>query len=272
MRKLLTLVVVAAAVAGCAPKSEDADDGRLTVVASFFPLADAARAIGGDKVRVRDLTPAGVEPHDYELTSDDVDAIEDADLVVYVKNGFQPAVEKAAERRDGPTLALGHEAHFWLQPALMAAAVERLGAELVKLVPSVNNEAERYTQAIGNLAVEYKLALANCVRRDIVTVHAAFKGLAAAYGFNEHSITGASPEADAGPARIAELAELIRARAIPVVFYEPLAPKQLAATVADAAGVATAVLDPVEGGDSDDSYVSLMTENLAALKNAMGCR
>ena len=58
------------------------------------------RALGGPALAVRDLTPPGVEPHDLELTTDDMDAILDAHLVVVMGRGFQPAVERAARNRD----------------------------------------------------------------------------------------------------------------------------------------------------------------------------
>ena len=42
------------------------DDGRLKVMASFYPMYDFARKVGGDKVEVKDMVPAGTEPHDWE--------------------------------------------------------------------------------------------------------------------------------------------------------------------------------------------------------------
>ena len=84
-------IALAVLAAGCAD-SPKAADGRLRVVASFYPLAEIAQRVGGGRVQVTNLTPAGVEPHDVELTSDDVDAIEDATLVLYAGSSFQPAI------------------------------------------------------------------------------------------------------------------------------------------------------------------------------------
>ena len=102
-------VVALAVVAGCG----SGDDGpataggdRLTVVAGFYPLAEAAARVGGDRVDVVDLTPAGSEPHDLELVPDQVEDLEDADVVLVLGRGFQPAVEQVAGRRDGTTVAL----------------------------------------------------------------------------------------------------------------------------------------------------------------------
>ena len=77
---LIAAMAVLVAVAGCGGDGDGG--GRPRVVASFFPLAEAAARVGGDAVEVDDLTPAGTEPHDVELGADEVDALLDADLVV----------------------------------------------------------------------------------------------------------------------------------------------------------------------------------------------
>ena len=61
------------------------------------------------------------------------------------------------------------------------------------------------------------------------------------------------------------------------MFFETLVSPKLAETVAREAGVKTAVLDPIEGLTSDevaagDDYLSVMRANLAALREALGCR
>ena len=74
-----------------------ARDGQPTVVAAFYPLAFAAQQIGGAGIDVRNLTPPGAEPHDLELSGSDVRTIADADLVLYLGEGFMPALEDAVD-------------------------------------------------------------------------------------------------------------------------------------------------------------------------------
>lgn len=40
-------------------------DGKLQVVASFYPMYDFAKKIGGDYAEVKNLVPSGMEPHDW---------------------------------------------------------------------------------------------------------------------------------------------------------------------------------------------------------------
>jgi len=85
--------MIAATVAGCGGAEPESD--RKQVVAAFYPLAFAAEQIAGDAVEVTNLTPPGVEPHDLEISAGDVHTLREADLVLYLGGGFQPAVERA---------------------------------------------------------------------------------------------------------------------------------------------------------------------------------
>jgi zinc transport system substrate-binding protein len=60
------------------------------------------------------------------------------------------------------------------------------------------------------------------------------------------------------------------------VFFETLVSPRLAETVAREVGAMTAVLDPLEGLTEKETaagkdYFSVMRENLAALRKALGC-
>ena len=94
-------------VAGCARRRVSAVEPR-TVVASFYPLAWATERVGwADAIDdVVNLTPPGAEPHDIELSPSDVETIRDAELVVYIGGGFQPALEDAIDVREGTSLDL----------------------------------------------------------------------------------------------------------------------------------------------------------------------
>lgn len=137
VRRVVGLAVLPVLVlAACGDDDDDTAAGdaaggteRLSVVASFYPLAEAVTRVGGDVVEVSNLTPAGVEPHDVELSPDQVDELEDADLVLYLGAGFQPAVAEIAERRDGATLDLAES--LALEPGGFEAieAEEEAGGE-----------------------------------------------------------------------------------------------------------------------------------------------
>lgn len=277
--------VVALLVAGCGAAA--GSKGKTSVVAAFYPLAYAAEQIGGSSVDVTNLTPPGAEPHDIELTPQQVGRIQSADVVLYLSHGFQPAVEQAVGGAGGTRLdalqgiglrqGAGDEAgktdpHVWLDPVLYARVVKKIGAALGR-----PRRAATLAGRVLALDGAYRSGLADCKRRDFVTSHAAFGYLAARYHLRQVPITGIDPESEPSPQHLQSLIELVRRERVRTVFFERLVSPRLAETVARDAGVETAVLDPIEGltqaeRDKGVTYFTLMRQNLRELRTALGCR
>ena len=300
VRRGLVALVVMAFTAACADNgaAEDAGDGRTQVVASFYPLFEAAERVGGDRVQVRNLTPAGSEPHDLELNSSQVDSIEDAAVVLFLGQGFQPALEKAADRAKGMKVDILDELdsllpaaeeeddleidpHVWLDPRLFKAIVARVADALGAADPAnratYEANARAYSRQLDELDAAFADGLSSCDRRVVVTSHAAFGYLTARYGLVQEPIAGLEPESEPSPQRLADLTAKVQSDGTTTVFYETLVSPKVAEALAREAGVSTAVLDPIEGLSDDDAkagktYVSAMRENLAALRLALGCR
>jgi zinc transport system substrate-binding protein len=279
---------VMAAVPGC---SSDDGGGGVEVVAGFYPVAWAAERVGGDAVTVTDLTPAGVEPHDLELTPDQVDDVLDADVVVVMGDGFQPAVEDAADSRDDTTVALldvlpGDELtpddpHVWLDPVLMSEVVDEIEAVLVDADPDredvFRRNADEVRGELDALDAAYRDGLAACERDLVVTAHDAFGYLTDRYGLREEGVAGLSPDAEPDAQRLAELADLAQAEGVTTVFTEELVSPEIAETLArEAGGLQTDVLSPLESLSPDErdaggDYLSVMEANLTRLQAALGC-
>lgn len=288
----IPIIAVLVAGVGCAANGSAATDGRLPVVASFYPLYEAAVRVGGERVAVTNLTPAGVEPHDLELSPDQVDALLDASVVLYLGHDFQPAVQAIAEQRQEGTLDLlagldlqpatadAVDPHVWLDPVLMGDIVDAVRDELSTVDPAgeaaFRANADVYRAEIAALDRRYRDGLSGCARDLIVTSHAAFGYLAAEYGLRQEAIAGIDPSAEPDPARLAELADLVEREGVTTIFTEELASPAVAETLGRETGAKTAVLNPLEGLTQDEvaagaTYVSVMDENLAALREALGC-
>ena len=285
MRMIPVFLVVGALAAGCG--SVSGAKGRTSVVAAFYPLAFAAQQIGGSSVTVDNLTPPGAEPHDIELTPRDVGRLQQADVVLYLSHGFQPAVEQAAGGANGKRVdvlaglglrqGVGDEAgksdpHVWLDPVLFARMVRRIGVVLGE--PA---RARLLARRVLALDTAYRRGLAHCARREFVTSHAAFGYLAARYHLHQVPITGIDPESEPSPQHLRNLIELVRREHVTTVFFERLVSPRLAETVARDAGAKAAVLDPIEGLTPSEqshgaTYLTLMRQNLHELRKALGCR
>ena len=274
-------VVLGGVLPGCGDTA--ADDS--SVIASFYPLAFAAREIAPPGTEVVDLTPSGAEPHDLDLTARDRADIDAARLVVYAGGDFQPAVEEAVdERRDRsldvladverlPERAGGAvDPHVWLDPLRYADVARSVAAALGR--PSA---ADNLVSRLETLDRELSRGLADCTRRTIVTGHAAFGYLADRYRLEQVPLVGLSPGAEPEARELEELVSMIRRSGATTVFVEPLVSPRLARTVAREAGVETAVLDPLEGLTAERQqagadYFTVMRANLAALREALACR
>jgi zinc transport system substrate-binding protein len=223
---------------------------------------------------VTNLTSAGAEPHDLELTPRQVEEIIDADVVLYVGEGFQPAAEshgEAVDVLDGLDLRDG-DPHVWLDPVLFGDVVERIGVALGDEI-----SPRRLHTRLNDLDERYRTGLADCERRELVTAHDAFGYLADRYGLEEIPISGLSPETEPSPQDLEAVADLVRERGVTTVFTETLLSPEIGETVAREAGATTAVLDPLEGLTQDeldrgDDYFTVMEANLAALREGLGCR
>ena len=299
----VTVTVLAMVTSACTSGDEGAG-GALGVVASAYPLAEAAERVGGELVSVQNLTPPGVEPHDLELTPDDLEAILGSDLVLFVGAGFQPAVEEAVTDAEGrvldaldvveplPAGERAHETdgddhageldpHIWLDPMRLATVATAVGDALAEVDPAnadaYRANADAYVAELEALDAEFRDGLGSCSSRLLVVSHAAFGYLVDAYGLEQEAIAGISPETEPDPARLAELAELVREEGVTTIFTETLVAPDVAETLAGEAGVTTAVLNPIEGLTDDqleagEDYGSVMRRNLQTLRGALGCR
>jgi zinc transport system substrate-binding protein len=296
--------MLAVMLAGC--DSSNDTSSTPVVAAAFAPVEELLREVGGDAIEVVTIVPPGEEAHEYEPTAKDLQEVERAEFVAYLGGGFQAGVEKAIEglpddvRRidllDGlDLLPVGDEIgadtaddehahgasdpHVWLDPnrmvemaVVLADALKGLGVD-----PGVvDTNLTAYTAQLTALDDRLAAGLERCDSRLLVTGHHAFGYLAAAHGLEQVAVAGISPSDEPSAATLQQVADFARANGVRTIFFEENLPADLARTVADEIGAATAVLDPIESLSDQqraagESYVSLMDRNLAALRDGLGC-
>ena len=298
MRRWVLLVTALGLVAGLTSACRLPKSGEHTVVASFYPLYFIAERVAGRYNDVVDLTPPGVEPHEYELTVRQVAEIDNARVGFY-ERGVAPSVDQAMDN-DSPDHALDvtsvvplaapvagsgvehtsddKDPHFWQDPTLMAEATRAFASTMAEADPAhaayYRAQGRRLVRDLGRVDAAYRRTLANCRVDTIVVSHDAFEYLARRYGVDVVPIAGLEPDAEPSLQRLHDLANLIRDRGVTTVFFETLASPDLARSLAGDLGLETAVLDPIEGltsADPDATYLTLMRQNLAALAKAGDC-
>lgn len=308
-------VAAALALAGCGESASSASSRDtaarevLEVVVGLYPYEFVAHHVGGDDAEVRNLTSPGAEPHDLELTAQQVGTIRSADLVLYSR-GFQPAVDAAVDGsgsgsdaavdvlslvevrtpdedehgddedgddehgEDGHDHA-GEDPHVWLDPTRLAtiadAVAERMAALAPDAAPRFAERAQALRAELEQLDGDLSTGLSSCARTDVVTSHDAFGYLTERYGLRQLAVSGLSPEDEPSPRRLAEVATTARERGVTTIFFEELVSPRVAEQVAREVGAETAVLSPLEGPPEDGDYLTAMRANLDALRKALDC-
>lgn len=288
---IFTLIVGVFSLIGCSytPSSTE----KLQIVTSFYPLYYFTSQITGTKAEVINITPAGVEPHDFEPTARDIAHIQDSKLLVVNGLGFEPWADKVTAEvekkgvkvvNSGRTLEqLGahSDPHIWLNPFFALTQVVMIREALIEIDPAhkdiYQQNADNLFKNLSELDTEYRAGLSGCQRKTIITSHAAFGHLAREYGLEQKSIAGLSPDAEPSARELAELAKFAKDNQVKYIFFESLVSPKLAETLAHETGAQTLVLNPLEGLTDEEmkegkDYFSVMRENLKNLRIALDCK
>lgn len=295
---LIIGVTVFALIISGQRRSNDVDStGKLQVAASFYPMYYFSSQIGGEKANVKNITPAGSEPHDYDLSTRDIATIEESKLLI-VNGGVEPWADKVRSNLNNTTIVIAGEGfltqeftnedgnyvkdpHIWLSPARAKDEVSKIYEGFIKVDP-VNidlykGNKERLLTKLEQLDKDYKQGLKSCKSKEIITSHSAFGYLASDYGLTQISISGLSADEEPSARQLAEIATFAKENNVKYIFFESLVSPKLSETIAQEVGAKTMVLDPVEGITDEDmqngkDYFSIMNENLNNLKIALECQ
>ncbi len=276
-----------------APPSNDTN--KLRVIASFFPLYDFSRNVGGDRAEVSVMVPAGIEPHDWEPTPRNIADAESADMIVYNGAGFESwfsginakfAVDTSRgiqlmEGGEGAQGGSNFDPHIWLDPVLAKKEVEAIRDGFIQTDP-VNSDyysqnAQRYIAELDSLDSFIRSELSNCTLNDFIAFHDSFSYFANRYNLTQHSVHGVSPEGDVLPQRIQEIKDLAATLGINVIYAEELVDPRLANVIAgEIPNGQVLVLSPIEGLEREEleqglGYIDKMRENVQNLKVGLKC-
>lgn len=269
------------------PKTDKSE--KLQIAASFYPLYFFADYIGGGKADVFNITPAGVEPHDYEPTPKDIAKIEESSLLILngevegwgdkLKENLKNSHTQIVTAGNG--LFIDSDPHIWLDPILAKKEAQVISRAIISTDPANKDTYESNTKALQDrldkLNLQYQAGLADCQNRDIITSHAAFGYVAARYNLNQVSIAGLSPDEEPSTQTLTKIADFARKNNVKYIFFESLVSPKLSQTIASEIGAKTLVLNPLEGLSDDDiksgrDYFSVMQDNLKNLQVALQCQ
>jgi zinc/manganese transport system substrate-binding protein len=247
-----------------------APGARRTIVATTSILQALARDLAGDGLDVKVAIPNGLDPHEWEPSARDVEALVRADLVVASGLGLEAGMQRALEqaRRGGtriftaadhvvvrkvgrgegnasgdPDQAVGApDPHFWTDPVALKSVARALAAELRSdFGMDLSGRLDDLERRLDAVDAEVRSAVAGIPpeRRLLVTGHESLGYFAQRYGFRLVGavVPGLSSQAESSAAGIAGLKALIARNRVRVLFTELGTPRRVAEVLAGETGV-----------------------------------
>jgi zinc transport system substrate-binding protein len=285
---------------------QNVSTSKLKVAASFFPLYEFARNVGGDKAEVYSFLPIGEEPHSWEPTIQQIEELKGTQLFIYNGAGMEAYISKFMESGEFPNITFtkasdgitllkadsteddkeilaqgGMDPHIWNDPIFAEQEVTNIKKAMQKADP-VNaqyyeNNANAYIEKLSTLDNSIKTGLSNCKKDTFVSFHNAFNYFSNRYGIHDEWISGMAPEADVPPQDIQRVIQIAKNKDVKVIFSEDLVDPRLANTLANEVGAQVLVLSPLEGINQTEqqegkTYLDKWYENLHNLRTALECQ
>lgn len=284
MKKFLTILFILSLLVGCSNVSKDNIDSsnKLKVYASIYPMYDFAKKICGDKADVYNMTSAGSEPHDFEITSKDMANLTKANLFIYNGGGMEHWVDTVKDsikelkyvETSSNIDDKGVDPHFWLSPIKAKKQMENIKNALAEIdavnADYYNSNYNYYADRLDELDNHFKDVLSKIKNTNVVVTHPAFGHFCEAYSLNQVAI--ARDEAD--PKAMSDTIAFIKNNNVKAIFYEDFSSSKLVDSIAKETGAKILTLNPIESLSEEyinagEDYFSVMESNLVSLTNGL---
>ncbi|MBC1211451.1 zinc ABC transporter solute-binding protein [Listeria booriae] len=282
---------------------------KLTVYTTVYPLQYLASQIGGTYVDAHSVYPAGSDAHSFDPTQKDMMNIADSDLFFYIGLGMEGFVDKAKQSLKNenvkfvvttdnlhlPTMSHeeedheheededGHDhgdinPHVWLDPNYMitmaATFRDNLSKELPAQKETFNKNYEKVVSQLKTLNTDYKTMADTAKHKDFVTAHAAYGYWEKEYGLKQIPIAGISTSDEPSQKKLTTIVNMIKSEKIPYILLEQNTNSKIADVIQKETDTKTLKLHNLEtltqkDIDAKRDYMSIMKDNLAALKTAL---
>lgn len=269
-------------------------------------VGDLVRNVGGPHIAVTDLFKAGVDPHTYRATTEDVRLLKNADMVFFNGLHLEGKMGEVFDklREQVPSLAVGDmlkdqqsatvrplltdgehaDPHVWFDVAMWGSLAEPVAEALAKFDPAhaaeYRDNAKKYVEKLKSLDAEIAAQLATIPKdqRVLVTSHDAFRYFGRAYGVDVRGIQGVSTEAEASVGHIRDLVEFLSKARVKAVFVESsVSPRNMQALIEGCAARGHRIVQGGElfsdamgdSGTLEGTYEGMIRHNVKTIVSAL---
>lgn len=270
----------------------------LNVLATFYPIYDFAKNVGGDKISLTILVPETVDVHDFDPTPSSIQKVASADLLIYNGAGLEPWIPQVVSAADNPKLVVvdtSHgiqllqvppqfqkenrtaDPHIWLDPVLAKQQVNNILQGLIKADPAdgqyFTSNAQNYEAKLDYLNSQIINATRNVKTIYFVTFHEAFAYFAKEYNLTQIPIAGPFEE-EPTTGDIQNVINAIHQYHLRYVGYESLENNAISQAISSETNATLILMNPIEGLTEQDqvagkTYLILMQEDMANILLAL---
>jgi len=277
--------------------STPAADTKLHVVATTVQITALTKEVGGDKIQLTGIIPAGADAHEFEPKPSDLTSIENAELILRHGIGLDDWLDDTLEAgndatvvtvTDGITTAKDEEdgeeiddPHVWHDPDNDKIMIDDISKALDNADPdnelTYDANAAAYKQKLDETKaqVQWMIDEIPAENRKLVTNHDAFGYFARAFGLEVVGavIPSISTQSEPSAKDTADLLDTIRQQHVKAIFAESSVNSQLATTLANDAGVT--IVDDLYGdslgppGSGADTVDGMLLTNARKIADAL---
>jgi len=269
-----------------------AEKRQLKVLASFYPLYEFTKIIGGERIDVSVIVPSGIEPHDWEPTIQDLQKMQNADIIVINGIDLEPWITKLVsvnpdilivDTSNGISLLekdkhmfnnkIQNDPHIWLDPVLAKKQIQNIVDGLIRIDPQntdyYQENANAYNSKLILLDNKIRNELSICVKKDFLAFHDAFSYFANEYGLNQNTIIGINSSEEPTALTLQQIVQKAQNLDLHIIFTEEAVNPRISEVIADEIGAKVLTLSPIEIYEKNSDYIIRMEQNLSNLKEEL---
>lgn len=267
-------------------------------------VSDLVRNVGGPRVEVDGLMGAGVDPHLYKATANDVTKLQQGQVIFYsglvLEGKMQEVLKNMAKAKKfvypvtasipiekllQPKEFEGHyDPHVWFDVEMWARSAETVARGLIEFD---GKNKEEYEKRLAELQVRMKdlhqWALKKAEelpaeKRILVTSHDAYNYFGRAYGFQVVGLQGVSTVSEAGLADMAKMVDFIKKKKVKAIFVESSVPHNTIERISKDSGAriggelfsdAMGTAGQMENGYDLGTYEGMIKHNMTTIVDAL---
>ncbi len=287
----------------CSPKEEKKTKEKLTVVTTTTMITDLLREIGGDKINLKGLMGAGVDPHLYKASEGDLNALYSANIIfynglhlegklsdvfeVFAKQGKAIALAEVLDKKqliNSADFASSYDPHVWFSIPFFKEMATEASKALVRLDPKnaefYQENTASYLKKLTVLEKELhqKVAALPKEKRILVTAHDAFSYFGRNFDFEVVGLQGLSTVTEAGVKDVQDLSSYIITHQVKAVFVETSVPVKTIEALKEATkakgheiSIGGSLYSDALGspGTLEGTYLGMYTHNVTTIINAL---